>query len=497
MSTYGFTVNCDGNATAMMAKINASLVEMGGVAQMESTKIKSSVGGITSMFGGLKNMLLTGLGMGAAFKGFQFLHSGIEKFHALEQVTAKIEANLSSTGGAAGMGMKELQDFAVGLSNKIQASRAEVTDMQSQLLTFPAITKDVFAQSMGLVADIAKQTNHGLSETAIMYGKALNDPTDGLQKMMRYGVMFTEGEKTKIKALQASGKLIGAQKFMMEAIAHSGYAGVAAKMFDADAAAKFNKRLENIQLSFGEMYETVERKLIPVIMSMMDGLKPILSTIIEPIQQQMERITSNVSGWVDYLDIAKDRFGEIFPVASDIEFKIAQMVGDMVEFVKESTLLKDLFSDLGEVVQAFMEFGDELVDTFNELIEPLVDMVNWLEKINKSLFHSDDQAALGDLTGLKNILGVIPELNLGKQEGSTLGKDDKGNAIKQNALNTSELGGAKGGLGESKIINIKIDTMQRIESISGIKDLKNASEDAIEVLIRAINNLAYSQSATM
>src|ERR1035437_321967 len=192
MSTYGFTVNCDGNATAMMAKINASLVEMGGVAQMESTKIKSSVGGITSMFGGLKNMLLTGLGMGAAFKGFQFLSEGTKIFHDLEQVTAKVQANLSATGGAAGMGMKELQDFAVGLSNKIQASRAEVTDMQSQLLTFPAITKDVFAQSMGLVADIAKQKGHGLSETAIMYGKALNDPTKGLQKMTRYGVVFTD-----------------------------------------------------------------------------------------------------------------------------------------------------------------------------------------------------------------------------------------------------------------------------------------------------------------
>jgi predicted transcriptional regulator len=239
-----------------------------------ANKLESSLSGVQKIAGAI------GLAFGA-YQIVSFAKESFEAFHALEQVTAKVEANLESTNGAAGMGMKDLQGYAVELSNKIQASRAEVTDMQSQLLTFPAITKDVFSQSMGLVADIAKQTGHGLSETAIMYGKALNSPIDGLQKMMRYGVMFTNEEKQKITALQASGKLIESQKFMMEAISHSGYAGVAEKMFNADIMSKYNKLMENAKLVTGEWVESMMKELLPVMESAANGIVSMVGFIRE------------------------------------------------------------------------------------------------------------------------------------------------------------------------------------------------------------------------
>jgi predicted transcriptional regulator len=239
-----------------------------------ANKLESSLSGVQKIAGAI------GLAFGA-YQIVSFAKESFEAFHALEQVTAKVEANLESTNGAAGMGMKDLQGYAVELSNKIQASRAEVTDMQSQMLTFPAITKDVFAQSMGLVADIAKQTNHGLSETAIMYGKALNDPAEGLQKMMRYGVMFTAQEKKTIETLQASGKLIQAQKFMMEAIAHSGYAGVAEKMFNADIMSKYNKLMERAKLVTGEWVESMMKELLPTIEGIASGISSLVGWIKE------------------------------------------------------------------------------------------------------------------------------------------------------------------------------------------------------------------------
>ena len=160
-------------------------------------QLESAVGGVKSALGAL----------GVAFGVFEiatFIKEGVEKYHELEMATAKVEANLRSTKGVAGLGMDELGGFAKDLSSKIQNSRAEVIDMQSQLLTFPAISKDVFQQSMGLVADLSKQTGHGLSETAIMYGKALNSPIDGLAKMSRYGVVFTASEKEKLRHQSSS-----------------------------------------------------------------------------------------------------------------------------------------------------------------------------------------------------------------------------------------------------------------------------------------------------
>lgn len=218
--------------------------------------------GLLSSLGGALGTLGVGF---AVFKGAEFVHSGIEAFHQIEQETAKIEANLKSTGESAGMSLKDITGMAKKLSSTVQYGRIEILDMESQLLTFPAITKDVFEGSMGMVADIAKQTNHGLSETAIMFGKAFSDPEKGLQKMMRYGVMFDEAEKNKIKNLQASGNLLGAQKEMLDAIAHSGYAGVAKAMFDADPLAQYDKTMGSVKVTVGELAMDLLKYLLPAL----------------------------------------------------------------------------------------------------------------------------------------------------------------------------------------------------------------------------------------
>ncbi len=231
-------------------------------ATSHAQQLESTLGGVKSMASSIGAALGVGF---AVFQGISFVKEGVDKFKELEEVTAKVGANLTSTGEKAGVSLQNVEEYAKGLSGKIQASRIEIMDMASQMLTFPAISKSIFQSSMGLVADLAKQTGHGLSETAIMYGKALNDPTNGLQKMMRYGVMFTDAEKQKITKLQESGHLIEAQKFMMDAIAHSGYAGVAEAMFNADPVARFNKMMGSAKVSIGEVAIDLLKKLMPAL----------------------------------------------------------------------------------------------------------------------------------------------------------------------------------------------------------------------------------------
>lgn len=69
-------------------------------------------------------------------------------------------------------------------------------------------------------------------------------------------------------------------------------------------------------------------------------------------------------------------------------------------------------------------------------------------------------------------------------------------ALHDNALHTSDLAGAKGGLGEAKTITIHFhDALQKIVVTDG-RGLKAAGQDAIEVILRTLNNLAYGQSRT-
>lgn len=85
--------------------------------------------------------------------------------------------------------------------------------------------------------------------------------------------------------------------------------------------------------------------------------------------------------------------------------------------------------------------------------------------------------------------GVNPGGGVGSKGGYKMPSGDLANAY-----NTSALGGARGGLGEAKVVNIKIDTMQKIVT-SDNKQLKAKGQDAVEVMLRTLNNIAYNQSS--
>lgn len=64
--------------------------------------------------------------------------------------------------------------------------------------------------------------------------------------------------------------------------------------------------------------------------------------------------------------------------------------------------------------------------------------------------------------------------------------------LKDNAIHTSSI---SGGLGEAKIINMRIDTVQKNFVNSG-REWEKDSENAVDFLLRTLNNMAYPGSAT-
>lgn len=67
-----------------------------------------------------------------------------------------------------------------------------------------------------------------------------------------------------------------------------------------------------------------------------------------------------------------------------------------------------------------------------------------------------------------------------------------GSASKENALNTSNLAGANGGLGSSKIIQIHIGVVQQN---NGVKESKSVADQAVQQLLRELNNVSDSQNS--
>jgi len=116
-------------------------------------------------------------------------------------------------------------------------------------------------------------------------------------------------------------------------------------------------------------------------------------------------------------------------------------------------------------------------------------------KINSDLAESMQVlgATLKHYQGVEGMFGIL------KKNGITSGRGNMANmggtsAATQSALNTSALSGARGGLGEAKVINIHIDTVQKNIGVTG-KGVQDNAENAVDILIRAVNNMAYSQGS--
>ena len=263
--------------------------------------------------------VLGAIGIGVAiFEIGEYAKEAGEKFELLERATAKTEANLEATGGKAGISMENLSAWATALHQKTGEAIDVLVDAQSQLLTFPSITKDNFQAAMTQVEDIAKQTNKGVTETAIMYGKALADPAEGLNKLTRYGVILNEQEKKRVTDIQATNGTIAAQAALMELINHSGYEGVAAKMFDADPLGRYKLAMQDTEIEVGRMVKGFKEGLAPSLESaahafryVVEGAKSTVEWLhqneyaVKGIEAGFIAVGTAIAGYTLYMQLAK------------------------------------------------------------------------------------------------------------------------------------------------------------------------------------------------
>lgn len=131
---------------------------------------------------------------------------------------AKLAAVLKATGGAAGLTAKEITALADDLQKATTFDAGSIIEMQTKLLTFKSISKDVFADATEAVLDLSTTMGGDLSAASIQLGKALEDPVKGINAMVRSGVSFTNEQKNVIRALVETGRQADAQRMILEAV---------------------------------------------------------------------------------------------------------------------------------------------------------------------------------------------------------------------------------------------------------------------------------------
>lgn len=182
------------------------------------------------------------------------IKAAIESKDALGQVNA----TLKSVGDAAGKTTAQLQALATsGMKQSLFDDDEILRKVTTSLLTFDKVSGQAFDRAQQAAIDLSAKFGGDLQSSALMVGKALQDPIKGINALSRAGISFTEQQKEQIKAMTAAGNAAGAQKIILAELEKQ-LAGSAAAARAADPAAAAKQ-------SVGEAMEALGTALLPLL----------------------------------------------------------------------------------------------------------------------------------------------------------------------------------------------------------------------------------------
>ena len=166
---------------------------------------------------------------------------------------AKLNAVIAATGGAAGLSGSQIAAFA--------SERQQVTNFDDDatigaaavLATFKHIKGDAFFEVLKSAQDLSTVMGDDLQSSVVKLAKAMNDPARGVGSLAKVGVSFTAAQKEQITTLTKQGKLVEAQRVILDEM-NSQFGGAAEAVVDP------SQQLAN---SIGDLKERIGGLLVP------------------------------------------------------------------------------------------------------------------------------------------------------------------------------------------------------------------------------------------
>lgn len=169
-----------------------------------------------------------------------------------EQAVKQLEQGLASTGGVVGRSLEELTQKAADFQKATTFGDEEIIRGMSQLVTFTNIAGEQFDRTTQAALDLSVRMDQDLKSSIVQLGKALNDPIANLSALSRTGIQFSDQQKTMIKRLVESNRLMEAQDVILKELE---------RQFGGSAAAArntFGGALEGLGNAFNDLFEAGE-----------------------------------------------------------------------------------------------------------------------------------------------------------------------------------------------------------------------------------------------
>jgi len=193
--------------TSDTAQARKGIADLNNALGSTESKAKSSASGLKTALGGLA--------IGA------FVLDGVRALGEVERINAQTSAALKSTGAEAWITADAVNGLATSIEKKTGIEAEAIQSGQNLLLTFTNIQNqagegnDIFDQTTQTMADMSTAMGTDATTSAMMLGKALNDPISGMSKLSKVGVTFTADQKAMVAEMVAAGDTMGAQKVIL------------------------------------------------------------------------------------------------------------------------------------------------------------------------------------------------------------------------------------------------------------------------------------------
>ena len=152
--------------------------------------------------------------IGATAGAFRFLSDSVNEARDARKAMAQTAAVMKS------MGRTEAPRAVARMIDQLESMSGidgdNIREMTNVLFTFGDVTGKTFEKANQLALDVSVAFGKDLNSSAVMVGKALNDPAKGLTALTRIGVQFTQKQQDQVKAMMEVGDVAGAQKIILK-----------------------------------------------------------------------------------------------------------------------------------------------------------------------------------------------------------------------------------------------------------------------------------------
>lgn len=331
-----------------------------------------------------------GQGLVSAFQ------TGVREFSEAQKVSAQTAAALKSTGGAAGVTQKHIESMAGALQKQTGLQDDAIQSSQNLLLTFTKISNSgpdkIFDRATQATLDLSVALGKDMNSSAMMVGKALNDPVKGISALGRAGVQFTSSQKATIQSLVETGRVADAQKMILKELETQ--VGGSARAFGETTPGQ----VEKAKRSFEDLTQGIVTAAAPLAAAVLPGLTAAINGVTSFFQANWPKIQSvaqSVWAWFS---------ANLLPTFQSIGSSIGSIVMSIVGIFRQ--YWPQIMSVVGPIVSSF---GGVVKSVFGTIAGVLKVISGILRGDFRAAWDGLKQIGSSVLSGIVSLIKGVPQ----------------------------------------------------------------------------------------